>query len=98
MFNHPTDWTTSLGFIANIISNIAYVPQIIKSYKRKKVEDLSFSMFIILFITQICWICYSIPLHATQLWTSSAVELLLLLPILAMFFIYKQRKPDKFIE
>ena len=46
------------GFIANILSNIVFIPQIIKSYRSKKVEDVSIGMFVVLFATQVCWIAY----------------------------------------
>lgn len=84
--------TEVFGFIANIMSNFAFLPQIIKSFRRKRVEDISIGMFVILFVTQLCWIGYAIPLHATQLWTSSAIEIALLLPIFAMWVIYRERK------
>ncbi|MCB1827202.1 MAG: hypothetical protein KDH94_02170 [Coxiellaceae bacterium] len=84
--------TEVFGFIANVMSNFAFLPQIIKSFRRKRVEDISIGMFAILFATQICWIGYAIPLHATQLWISSAIEIALLLPIFAMWILYRERK------
>ena len=81
--------STLMGVTANIMSNIAFVPQIIKTFRRKKVDDLSISMFIILFTTQLCWIGYAIPLHAWQLWTSCLIEIVLLLPIFAMWLRYR---------
>jgi len=84
--------TSLFGLTANITSNIAFVPQIIKSYRRKRVDDLSISMFIILFLTQLCWIGYAIPLHANQLWISSLIEIVLLLPIFVMWKRYRTEK------
>lgn len=91
------------GFIANILSNLAFVPQIIKSYRRKRVEDISITMFAVLFTTQICWIIYAIPLHASNLWTSSLIEIALLLPIFGMWIKYRERDrrmkdDDKVVE
>ena len=82
--------TNAFGFIANITSNVAFVPQIIKSYRCKKVEDISIGMFCILFLTQICWIIYAIPLHANQLVISSSIEIFLLLPIFIMWWRYSR--------
>ena len=78
------------GFIANISSNIAFLPQIVKSYKRKKVEDVSIVMFTVLFLTQVCWIVYAVPIGAKNLWISSLIEIALLLPLFFMFFWYKE--------
>ena len=83
--------TEIAGFTANILSNVAFVPQIIKSYRRKKVDDVSITMFLVLFTTQLCWIIYSVPLGARNLWTSSLIEIALLLPIFAMWFRYRNR-------
>ena len=77
------------GFIANISSNLAFLPQIVKSYRRKKVDDVSIGMFTVLFCTQICWIIYAVPIGAENLWISSLTEIALLLPLFAMFFMYK---------
>lgn len=78
-----------LGFTANIMSNVAFVPQIIKSFRRKKVDDLSIGMFVLLFATQLCWIGYAIPIHAKQLWTSSLTEIILLIPIFVLWMRYR---------
>jgi MtN3 and saliva related transmembrane protein len=78
------------GFIANISSNVAFLPQIIKSYRRKRVEDVSIGMFFILFSTQVCWILYAVPIGAKNLWISSLIEIVLLLPLFAMWFKYKK--------
>ena len=78
------------GFVANISSNVAFLPQIIRSFKRKKVEDVSIGMFTVLFLTQICWIIYAVPIGAKNLWISSVIEIALLLPLFVMFFWYKE--------
>jgi MtN3 and saliva related transmembrane protein len=80
------------GFIANISSNMAFLPQIFKSYQRKRVEDVSIGMFFILFLTQVCWILYAVPIGAQNLWASSLIEIALLLPVFFMWFKYKPRK------
>ncbi len=78
------------GSIANISSNLAFLPQIIKSYRRKQVEDVSIGMFVVLFSTQICWILYAVPIGAQNLWISSLTEIVLLLPLFVMWFLYKK--------
>ncbi|MBL4647419.1 MAG: PQ-loop repeat-containing protein [Gammaproteobacteria bacterium] len=89
---NTTTVTESMGFVANILSNVAFVPQIIKSYRTKKVEDISISMFLMLFTTQLCWIAYAIPLHARNLWISSLIEIILLIPIFIMWAKYRKNK------
>lgn len=86
-------FSNALGFIANILSNIAFFPQIIKCYRRKLVQDISIAMFLMLFTTQLCWIGYALALHATNLWVSSGTEIVLLLPIFVMWVKYRHNRP-----
>ena len=83
------DIGSSCGFIANIMSNMAFIPQIIKSFRRKQLHDVSIMMFATLFITQICWIIYAISVNATQVWISSSIELILFMPIFIMWRRYR---------
>ena len=78
------------GFIANISSNVAFLPQLLKSYRRKTVEDVSITMFAVLFSTQLCWIIYAVPIGAKNLWISSLIEIILVLPIFYMWYLYKE--------
>lgn len=80
------------GFVANILSNLAFLPQIIKSYRTKRVDDISITMFLTLFTTQVCWILYAVPIHASNLWTSSLIEIALLLPIFFMWMKYRNNR------
>lgn len=49
-----------IGFIAGSLMAITMVPQIIKSLKTKKVEDISFLMLIIYVISAFLWMIYGI--------------------------------------
>ena len=49
-----------VGFIAGILTSINIIPQIIRSIKTKKVEDVSLWMFIIYDIGLILWVTYGI--------------------------------------
>jgi MtN3 and saliva related transmembrane protein len=87
--------SNALGFVANVTSNLAFIPQIVKSVRRKKVDDVSIGMFVLLFATQLCWIAYAIPLHARQLWISSLTEIFLLLPMFFVWFLYRTPRRKK---
>lgn len=54
------DLTTALGFAAGLLTAIAMLPQVIKTYKNKKAEEVSVLMLVVL-ISGIClWIWYGI--------------------------------------
>lgn len=87
--------TDMMGIAANIMSNLAFLPQIIKSFRRKQVDDLSMGMFFVLLLTNICWVGYALPIQAKHLWTSALIEIGLLLPIFGLWFRYRSVKPAK---
>lgn len=49
-----------LGIVAGILTTSGFVPQIIKTYKTKKVRDISLLMFILLLSGLLLWLIYGI--------------------------------------
>ena len=49
-----------LGIVAGILTTSGFVPQIIKTYKTKKVRDISLLMFILLLMGLLLWLVYGI--------------------------------------
>lgn len=47
-----------IGFVAGILTSINIVPQLIKTYRSKTVEDISLSMFIIYDMGLLMWVIY----------------------------------------
>ena len=84
-----------LGAVANVSSNLAFIPQIVRSYRLKRVKDVSITMFAMLFTTQLCWVAYAVPLHAVQLWISSLTEIILLIPIFIMWALYRHNDTEQ---
>jgi MtN3 and saliva related transmembrane protein len=49
-----------IGFSAGFLIAISMIPQLIKSYKTKRVEDVSFWMLFIIMLGTALWIIYGI--------------------------------------
>lgn len=49
-----------LGLIAGAITSMGFIPQLLKGYKTKKLEDVSYFMPIILAIGMTIWLVYGI--------------------------------------
>jgi len=47
-----------IGYVAGIFIMFSFIPQVIKSYKTKKVEDISLLMIILTLIGTIFWEIY----------------------------------------
>ena len=86
------DLATTLGITAGILSTIAYLPQVIKTWKSKSAQDLSWNMLIILCIGIILWLIYSISIRDVPMTAANAVTLLLTSVILTMKIRYSSSK------
>jgi len=51
-----------LGFIAGVITSIGFIPQLVRGFRTKKLEDVSYYMPIVLAIGMTLWISYGILL------------------------------------
>lgn len=65
------NWTQIVGLAAGILTASSLLPQLIKTIKVKKAEDVSIGMLIILMLGLITWIIYGIlrddlPIIATN--------------------------------
>jgi MtN3 and saliva related transmembrane protein len=54
---------TVIGLIAGAITSVSFIPQVIKGYQTKKLEDVSYFMYVILIIGLILWLIYGILLE-----------------------------------
>jgi len=60
-----------IGYLGGITLMISFLPQVLKSYKTKSVEDLSMNMIFFTFISTVFWLIYgymigSWPIMATN--------------------------------
>lgn len=70
-----------IGFVASIASVLGYVPQVMKSWKTHRVEDISVSMVLLLLFSLSGWLIYGflkqdLPLIMTNIVSLNIVFLL----------------------
>jgi MtN3 and saliva related transmembrane protein len=80
------NYITTLGLAAGLLTTIAYLPQVIKTWKSKSAQDLSWSMLIVLCIGIVLWLVYGfsvqdIPVIAANILTLLLVSIILVLKI-----------------
>ncbi len=80
----------TLGYLAGILTTVAFIPQVMQIYKTKSAKDVSLAMFLIFTSGVMLWLVYGIKTDAIPVIAANAVTLLLSLVIL--FFKYKYRK------
>jgi len=77
-------WSSSIGFAAGLLTTAANVPQILKTYKTKSAEGLSFRMILTLAVGLLLWVVYGVTASSLPIIASNSVALLLILALLAM--------------
>lgn len=53
-------WLTTLGLLAGAVTSAGFLPQLIKGYKTKKLDDISYFMPIVLAMGMSLWFLYGI--------------------------------------
>ena len=77
--------TEFYGFIAAILTTIAFLPQLYKTWTTKSAEDVS---LITLIIGLICWIVYGIKINSTPILVANIVTFIFNFTILILKLIY----------
>lgn len=53
-----------IGLTAAVITSIGFLPQLIRGYRTKKLDDVSYFMPIVLAIGMTLWLIYGILIHS----------------------------------
>lgn len=81
---------TALGLFAGVLTTIAYLPQLIKTWKSKSAADLSWSMLIILCIGIVLWLAYGLIVWDIPILVANVVTLIFASIILTLKIRYKE--------
>jgi MtN3 and saliva related transmembrane protein len=68
---------TALGLLAGALTTIAFVPQVLKTWRTRSTHDISLWMFSILVAGIIAWLVYGVVIQDVPLMLANAVTLLL---------------------
>jgi MtN3 and saliva related transmembrane protein len=65
------NWEQIIGLAAGILTSASLIPQVIKTIKQKKADDISLKTLLVLLAGQILWVVYGIlksdmPIIATN--------------------------------
>lgn len=61
------------GLIAGVVTSMGFIPQLIKGYKTKKLEDISYYMPIVLAIGMTMWLIYGVLKEALAVILANAL-------------------------
>lgn len=81
---------TTLGLAAGALTTIAYVPQLVKTWRSKSAQDLSWSMLITLWVGIILWLLYGAYNRDIPVVFTNGLTLILSSTILGLKLKYEQ--------
>ena len=84
--------TELLGLIAGTLTTLAFLPQVIKTWKSRSAQDISLGMFLLFSAGVALWLFSGIRLGAVPIIAANAVTLILSLAILGMKFWFGRRE------
>ena len=76
------------GLIAGAITSMSFIPQLLKGYRTKKLDDLSYFMPIILAIGMTLWFTYGFLIEAIAVMIANAFGIFCCLFLIFMKKIY----------
>lgn len=78
-----------LGILAGALTTVAFVPQVVKTWRSRSARDISLGMFVIFTLGVILWLFYGVHLRAWPIVAANAVTLVLSAAILYLKWRYR---------
>ena len=78
------------GYIAAILTTLAFIPQLLKTLKTKKAEDVSLTTLIMFLTGVAAWIIYGIQISSKPILIANVITFLLNFLILVFKLIYSK--------
>ena len=79
-----------LGLLAGVITSIGFIPQLIRGYRTKKLDDVSYYMPLVLAIGMMLWLIYGILLERIPIIVANTFGMGCSILLLIMKRIYSQ--------
>ncbi len=80
------------GFSAALLTTIAFLPQLYKTWTTKSAEDVSLIMLILFITGLICWIIYGSRIHSIPILVANVVTFIFNFSILILKISYNKNK------
>ena len=86
------DTITIIGFVAGMLTAVSMLPQVIKTFKEKKAEDVSILMLVVLLTGVGLWIYYGVQKNDVPIIISNSISLTINLIMIFLRFKYRKNK------
>ncbi len=89
---------THLGFLAGALTSAAAVPQLIKSYRSRHMDDISFWQLLLINIGLLLWLAYGIILCDSPIIIANCFTLLCYTLLIVMKILYRKRASSPSVD
>ena len=80
------------GFSAALLTTIAFLPQLYKTWETRSADDVSLIMLILFITGLIFWIIYGLKIHSIPILIANVVTFIFNFSILILKVTYKENK------
>ena len=80
-----------IGFSAALLTTIAFLPQLLKTWKTKSADDVSIVMLILFITGLICWIIYGLNIHSIPILIANIITFIFNFSILILKISYAKK-------
>ena len=84
-------WIELIGYTAGIFTLLNFFPQVLKSYKTKSVEDISYLMVLTYSISMLLWVTYAYFINSLPILITNSIAFLMSTLQLFLMFKYKTK-------
>ncbi len=82
-------WVSLTGALAGVLTTIALLPQVVKTWRSRSAADISLAMFAVYFAGILLWLLYGVMLDDWPLIASNAITLFLTAVLLLLTLRYR---------
>ncbi|MGA9365526.1 MAG: SemiSWEET family transporter [Bacteroidota bacterium] len=80
-----------VGYTAAVVGTFLMLPQVVKSWRTKRVEDLSLGMTILYFLNCLLWLIYGLLITAVPMIVANSTGLVISIIQVALKLKYRQK-------
>jgi len=81
---------TVIGFVAGTLTTVSFIPQVLKTLRSKRCDDLSWGMLLAFTSGVFLWFVYGVFLRSAPIMLANLVTLLLLVWLVVMKIRYRR--------
>ena len=80
------------GFLAALLTTIAFLHQLYKTWQTKSADDVSLVMLILFITGLVCWIIYGLKIHSIPILVANIITFIFNFSILVLKISYRKNK------